>query len=86
MIVYTFEKRNKIAQQQMDLILENIQPQQVQVFKKMAKLLSIRTKVKNRILTEEQEDKAMFLAMEEANNDGVLSEKEKSEFLNSLKR
>ncbi len=70
----------------MDLILENIQPEQVQVFKKMAKLLSIRTKVKNNVLTEEQEDKAMFFAMEEANNEGNLSEKEKSEFLNSLKR
>jgi len=68
----------------MDLILENIQPEQVQVFKKMAKLLSIRTKIKNRVLTEEQEDKALFIAMEEGLKSKTLTEKEKDSFLNSL--
>jgi hypothetical protein len=68
----------------MDLILENIQPEQVKVFKKMAKLLSIRTKIKNRVLTEEQEDKALFVAMEEGLKSKTLTEKEKDSFLNSL--
>ena len=68
----------------MDLILENMQPEQVQVFKKMAKLLSIRTKIKNRVLTEEQEDKALFVAMEEGLKSKTLTEKEKDSFLNSL--
>jgi hypothetical protein len=68
----------------MDLILENMQPEQVQVFKKMAKLLSIRTKIKHRILTEEQEDKALFIAMEEGLKSKTLTEKEKDSFLNSL--
>ena len=68
----------------MDLILENIQPEQVQVFKKMAKLLSIRTKVKNRVLTEEQEDKALFVAMEEGLKSETLTETEKNIFLNAL--
>jgi hypothetical protein len=68
----------------MDLILENIQPEQVQVFKKMAKLLSIRTKVKNRVLTEEQEDKALFMAMEEGLKSETLTEAEKDNFLDAL--
>jgi len=68
----------------MDLILENIQPEQVQVFKKMAKLLSIRTKIKNRVLTEEQEDKALFVAMEDGFKSKTLTEKEKDSFLNTL--
>ncbi len=70
----------------MDLILENIQPEQVQVFKKMAKLLSIRTKIKNRVLTEEQEDKALFVAMEEGLKSETLTETEKHNFLDALGR
>lgn len=68
----------------MDLILENIQPEQVQVFKQMAKLLSIRTKIKNRVLTEEQEDKALFVAMEEGLKSETLTEAEKDNFLDAL--
>ena len=49
----------------MDLVLKNLQPDQVQVFKKMAKLLDIRTKVRKPVLTEQEEDYALFLAMEE---------------------
>lgn len=68
----------------MDLILENIQPGQIQVFKKMAKILNIRTKTKGDYLDESQEDKAMLLAMKEAKSGNVLDNDEKSIFLKSL--
>jgi hypothetical protein len=68
----------------MDLILENIQPEQVQVFKKMAKLLSIRTKIRNNNLSESEEDKALFAAMEEGLKTENLTEIEKNNFIDSL--
>ncbi|MFN3849258.1 MAG: hypothetical protein ACK4NY_07515 [Spirosomataceae bacterium] len=68
----------------MDLILENIQPEQVQVFKKMAKLLSIRTKIRNKNLSESEEDKALFTAMEEGLKTENLTETEKNNFIDSL--
>ena len=68
----------------MDLVLKNLQPDQVQVFKKMAKLLDIRTKVRKPVLTEQEEDYALFLAMEEGKKSRSLSEKEAESFLNSL--
>jgi hypothetical protein len=68
----------------MDLILEDIQPEQVQVFKKMAKLLSIRTKIRNNNLSESEEDKALFTAMEEGLKTENLTEIEKNNFIDSL--
>jgi hypothetical protein len=70
----------------MDLILENVQPEQASAFKKLAKLLNIKVKIKNQMLSDEQEEVALGLAIQESAKDGLLNEAEKNAFIQSLSK
>lgn len=64
----------------METLILDVNQSQIKVFVEMAKALNISYLQIN----EENEDKAILKAMEEAKDEGYLSEIEKSDFISSL--